>query len=69
MEINPHALKAIRERSGYSQAQLSRITGISQGHISQLEKGEKNPRPAMVRRLADALAVPMGALLNRSEVA
>jgi len=63
MRINPVALKAIRERSGFSQAALGRAANVSQGHISQLEAGEKEPRPEMVRRLAEALGIPIAALV------
>ena len=62
MRINPDALKVIRERSGLSQAALGRAANVSQGHISQLESGAKEPRPDMVRRLAAALRVPVTAL-------
>jgi transcriptional regulator with XRE-family HTH domain len=63
MMINPDALKVIRERSGLSQAALGRAANVSQGHISQLEAGLKEPRPEMVRRLASALGVPVIALV------
>lgn len=67
MRINPDALKVIRERSGLSQAALGRAANVSQGHISQLEAGIKEPRPEMVRRLASTLGVPVAALVVRSE--
>jgi transcriptional regulator with XRE-family HTH domain len=64
MRINPHALRVIRERSGLSQAALGRAAKVSQGHISQLEAGQKEPRPDMVQRLAVALGVPVTALVT-----
>ena len=64
MRINPDALRAIRERSGLSQTALSTISGISQGHISQLESGQRRSRPETVHRLAAALGVPVGALVS-----
>ncbi len=63
MRINPKALQVIRERSGFSQAELARISKVGQGYISQLEKGEKNPSPATVQKLAKALACPAVAFL------
>ncbi|MFN8052799.1 MAG: helix-turn-helix transcriptional regulator [Acidimicrobiales bacterium] len=63
MRINPVAFKTIRELAGFSQAELSRRAGISQGHISQIEAGQKRPRPATIVRLADVLGVPLGSLL------
>lgn len=52
--------KRIRERRlafGLTQAQLSELSGITQGHISQLEKGERVPTVATLRKLRDALVV------------
>ena len=63
VKINAVSLRVIRERSGLSQAELGRRTGISQGHISQLEAGEKEPRPDTVARLAAALDCPTITLL------
>ncbi len=72
MEINVVALRTIRELSGLSQAELSRRSGINQGYISTIEGGKKSPRPGTVRRFAgspvrrfaDALGVPVGALVG-----
>ena len=64
MEINVVALRTIRELSGLSQAELSRRSGINQGYISTIEGGKKAPRPGTVRRFADALGVPVGALVG-----
>lgn len=70
MEINGATVKAIREFAGLSQAELSRQSAVSQGHISGIEAGEKNASPKTVRKLADALKVPVAALVNApSEVA
>lgn len=63
MRINPAAFRTIRELAGFSQSELARRAGISQGHISQIEAGQKRPRPATLRRLADTLGVPLGSLL------
>lgn len=67
MRLNPAAFRTIRELAGFSQAELSRRAGISQGHISQIEAGHKQPRPRTVRRLADALGVPLGSLLSADD--
>jgi transcriptional regulator with XRE-family HTH domain len=61
--LEPGSLLAIRELAGYTQTQLARITGLSQGHISDLERGDKQARPVTIRKLAIALNVPMPALL------
>jgi transcriptional regulator with XRE-family HTH domain len=64
MHVNGVALRVIRERSGLSQAELARRGNFSQGYISELEKGTKNPSPAMVQRLAEVLAIPLAALVG-----
>lgn len=65
--MNPVALKTIRELAGLSQAELSRRTGISQGHISQIEAGQKKPRPRTVHTLAAALGVPIASLISNGD--
>ena len=72
MEINPASLKAIRELNGLSQAELSRTSGVAQGHISGIEAGQKAAAPKTIRKLADALRVPVAAITSApstSEVA
>lgn len=66
MLLNREALISIRLLSGFSQAELGRRSGVSQGHISELEKEgtTKQAGPATIKKLADALGVPMGALMN-----
>lgn len=64
MELNREALTTIRVLAGYSQAELARQANMSQGHISELEKGTKNASPATIKKLADAMNVPMGALMT-----
>ena len=67
MHLNRHALRAIRERSGLSITALAARAGVSQPHLSNLESGRRQASPAMVRRLARALAVPVVALLGAPE--
>lgn len=68
MVINGAALATIRERTGLTQLDLAAQSGVSQGRISELEAKDANVRPATVKALAEALAVPMTALL-KAEVA
>lgn len=62
--MNPSTLSAMRVLAGLSQAELARRSGVSQGHISELEKGDKKASPKTIKRLADALSVPMPALIS-----
>ena len=44
-----------RKKSGYTQKQLSERTGIAQGDISKIEKGEANPSLRTLKRLASGM--------------
>lgn len=62
MRINPAALKSLREMSGLSQVDLAGRAGVSQRMISALEAGERQARPATIKKLAVALGVPIPAI-------
>lgn len=64
MRLNPAALSSLRVLSGLSQAELGRRSGVSQGHISELERGDKHASPRTAKKLADAMGVPMASLLS-----
>jgi len=64
MQVNPHALRVIRERSGLSVSELARTAGLSQPHLSNIETGKRQASPAVLRQLADALRVPLLALIT-----
>jgi len=61
MLLNRVALTSFRVLNGYSQAELARQSGVSQGHISELERGDKKASPKTIKKLAAALAIPMAA--------
>jgi len=68
MRVNGQALRAIRERSGYSIRGLAAESGIAKSTISAIEQGDRPvPLPATIRALAGALLVPTTALLNPYE--
>jgi transcriptional regulator with XRE-family HTH domain len=48
-------LKAARRRVGYTQADLSKASGVSAAEVSRLEAGLRNPRLTTILRLATAL--------------
>ena len=66
--INGAALKVIRERSGLTQTDLAKQTGVSQGRISELESGRHPVKPQTMSALTTALAVPLAALLSAEAV-
>jgi transcriptional regulator with XRE-family HTH domain len=44
-----------RQKSGFTQKQISERTGISQGDISKLENGNANPSLKTLQRLATGM--------------
>jgi transcriptional regulator with XRE-family HTH domain len=56
-------LRNLREQAGLSTRALAMKAGISQAFLSQLERGASTPSVFTIYRLAEALAVPPGALL------
>lgn len=57
MKANGDAIVSLRELLGLSGAGLARKTGISQGHISNIETGYRDPSPEAVKKIADVLGV------------
>ena len=58
-------LRELRERKDMSQLQLAKQAGVTQGYISDLEAGtKKNPSLAILKKLAKALGVSVGELLE-----
>ncbi|MBA2557902.1 MAG: helix-turn-helix transcriptional regulator [Chloroflexi bacterium] len=62
-------IKARRQELNMTQVQLAEVSGITQGHISQLEKGERGPTLATLRKLRSALAVEDSEFLMWLDVA
>jgi transcriptional regulator with XRE-family HTH domain len=50
-------IKAIRNKNGVSQMELSLRSNLSQSFIANLEKGKKQPSVLTLIRIADALKV------------
>jgi transcriptional regulator with XRE-family HTH domain len=58
-------LKALRTARGLTQVELSKKMKMKQAYIAQLESGvEDNPTLATLRRLAKALKVTVGELVE-----
>ena len=57
VKINRHSLRAIRELSGMSKADLGRATDIDRTLIGRMESGERPASPAQIRLMAKALGV------------
>jgi len=61
------AVRTLRQRLGLSRAQLAERSGLSLRFLAQLESGKGNISYLRLRRLALALQVDLGALLERAE--
>ncbi len=58
-------LRGLRRARGLSQARLAELAGVTASYLSQLETGERNPTPTVIRRLSPHLDVSPNHLLGR----
>jgi ribosome-binding protein aMBF1 (putative translation factor) len=58
-----NAVRVLREWRGVTQMYLSLKTNLSQGYISDIENGRRTGTLAALRRIADALKVPLDLLV------
>jgi len=64
MPWNPHTLKRLREKKGWSQVTLAERAGAHPISIAKLETGGRVPSLPMAERLAKALGVKVTDLLR-----
>ena len=58
-------LTKLRDAKGMTQEQLAKHAKVSRGYLADLEAGHrKNPSVPVLRRIAKALDVPVGRLLE-----
>jgi len=58
-------VKRLREDKGMTQVELAKKAKVTQPYLAQLEAGtRKNPSLEILKRLARALGVPVGELLE-----
>jgi transcriptional regulator with XRE-family HTH domain len=69
VNLNREALIAIRKRSGLSKAALADLAGVDRTLITRIESGERRATPAVMAKLAGALAVPLMALIGPDDEA
>jgi DNA-binding XRE family transcriptional regulator len=58
-----NALRVLREWRGVTQLDLAAKTSIGQGYLSDLENGRRNGTTAALRKIAEALKVPLDLLV------
>ncbi|MBR3153254.1 MAG: helix-turn-helix domain-containing protein [Clostridia bacterium] len=51
-------ISRIREEKEISKTDLATLTGINVGHLTHIEKGERNPSHKALKSICDALKVP-----------
>lgn len=57
-------LRALRAKRGMSQDALAKRAGISRGYLLRLEAGRQDPTLGILTKLAKALKVKVGELLE-----
>lgn len=59
-------IRLLRKQKGITQIQLSEKAGIGVASLIRYEKGERTPNLEILRKLADALEVPIAYLISGS---
>ena len=57
-------IRRIRQERHLTQRQLGEIVGASEAYIRAYESGRRNPKPASLEKIAEALAVNPEVLAN-----
>ena len=57
-------IRRIRQERGLTQRQLGELVGASEAYIRAYESGRRNPKPASLEKIAEALAVNSEVLTN-----
>jgi transcriptional regulator with XRE-family HTH domain len=55
-------LRQLRRLKGWTQRELAAAAGMGVATIQRLERGEREPRPGTMRRIAEALGVRIGSV-------
>ncbi len=69
MRLDPAKLRRARERKVLSMREVSRLSGVANDGIIAYERGEQEPRPSTVRKLAAALGVEPADLMADDDAA
>jgi transcriptional regulator with XRE-family HTH domain len=63
-DVFADTLRRLRHGAGISQKQLAALSGLSASFIAHMEMGRKPPNIVALVRMAHALRVPVGALVE-----
>jgi transcriptional regulator with XRE-family HTH domain len=64
MSTTGERIRQAREQAVWGQAELARAAGLSPAGLWQIEHGQRQPRPATIRKIAAALGVSPADLLG-----
>jgi transcriptional regulator with XRE-family HTH domain len=64
MILNCHALRVIRERSGFSQTQVAELAEIDRPNYAHIEAGRRKGTPEQIVAIARVLDVPTPAITH-----
>lgn len=62
--FNGRKTKSLMKKAKITQGELAREFGVTEGYISLVINGEKQPSLAMAKELADKLGVPLDELIK-----
>lgn len=57
-------LRAARKKLGLTQEDVAQRSGVQAGEISRIERGQRDPQISTVEKLADAVELPVGRLVE-----
>src|SRR5437660_4711331 len=64
----PERIQYLRERRNFTQAELAKLSKVSQSTIAQIEKGKKDPSISTLKKIAQALDVNLAVLFASDDV-
>jgi transcriptional regulator with XRE-family HTH domain len=57
-------LRAAREKLGLTQEEVAERSGVQAGEVSRIERGKRDPQVSTLEKLAGAVELPPGRLLD-----
>jgi transcriptional regulator with XRE-family HTH domain len=64
MQAIGERIRVEREKAVLSQGELAEAAGLSRNGVWQIEHGRKQPRPATIRKIAEALKIEPSELVR-----
>jgi transcriptional regulator with XRE-family HTH domain len=57
-------LRAARTKLGLTQEEVAERSGVQAGEVSRIERGKRDPKASTIEKLAAAVELPPGRLLD-----